>query len=415
LELVCFILPGLVKALFGVETMFTRSTASMFNTTFFAAMFWLTYLCVDPILKAAYTLRCFYGESRQSGEDLKAELRQFTVSRQAAVGAVAVLLATIALSALSQNSGESGRGQPHSKTLRVSREPDGFPTGLGARLPSAAFLEFGTLASLAATTDSEVAPNPTTTSPTVSPPELDRAIQDTIQHRKYTWRAPRKKEAERDDTSSNGGFLTRFFERVQGMLGKWFHAMGNWIDRLLRRIFGGSQTPTAPKPSGYNWILLLQFLLWVHAAAVVAGLVIFIYRLIRDRRPREEPIASEAIQPTPDVSDENVGAEHLPEDGWAKLARELLARGEFRLALRAFYLSSLANLAGRNLITLARFKSNRDYERELGRRAHSFPELLSTFGQNVSVFDRIWYGLHEINSELVNQFASNVDRIKGAP
>src|ERR1043166_8355516 len=77
LSSVCFLLPQILKVLFGVETMFTRSTASMFNTTFFAAMFWLTYLCVDPILKAAYTLRCFYGESRQSGEDLKAELRQF--------------------------------------------------------------------------------------------------------------------------------------------------------------------------------------------------------------------------------------------------------------------------------------------------------------------------------------------------
>jgi hypothetical protein len=80
---VCFLLPGLVKVLFGVESMFTRSTASMLNTTFFAAMFWLTYLCVDPIFKAVYTLRCFYGESRQSGEDLRAELRLFSISAKA--------------------------------------------------------------------------------------------------------------------------------------------------------------------------------------------------------------------------------------------------------------------------------------------------------------------------------------------
>jgi hypothetical protein len=259
----------------------------------------------------------------------------------------------------------------------------------------------------------EPAPAPSSAAPTVSPPELDRAIQDTIQHRKYTWRGPRTKEEKPDAISgSNNGFLTRFFERVNEMLSKWARGFGNWLDRLMRRLFRTSPTPIAPKTSGYNWILLLQFLLWVLAAAVLVGIGIFIYRLIRDRRPREEPIASEAIQPTPDLTDENVGAEQLPEDGWTKLARELLARGEFRLALRAFYLSSLAHLAGRNLITLARFKSNRDYERELGRRAHSFPELLSTFGQNVSVFDRIWYGLHEINGDLVNEFATNVDRIK---
>jgi len=86
----------------------------------------------------------------------------------------------------------------------------------------------------------------------------------------------------------------------------------------------------------------------------------------------------------------NLGAEQLPEDGWTKLARELLERGELRLALRAFYLASLARLAERNLISLAKFKSNRDYEQELRRRGHSFPDMLALFSENVGVFDRIW-------------------------
>jgi hypothetical protein len=114
----------------------------------------------------------------------------------------------------------------------------------------------------------------------------------------------------------------------------------------------------------------------------------------------------------PDLSDENLGAEQLPEDGWTKLARELLAGGDLRLALRAFYLASLAHLAQRNLIKLEKFKSNREYERELNRRAHSLPALLGAFGQNVSVFDRSWYGLHEIDSELVSEFAANLERMR---
>jgi hypothetical protein len=118
------------------------------------------------------------------------------------------------------------------------------------------------------------------------------------------------------------------------------------------------------------------------------------------------------MQPAPDLSDETVGAEQLPEDGWTALGRELLERGELRLALRAFYLGSLAHLASRQLISLARFKSNRDYERELRRRGHSFPALLSTFGENVSVFERIWYGAHEINRELVQQFLARVEQIR---
>ena len=80
--------------------------------------------------------------------------------------------------------------------------------------------------------------------------------------------------------------------------------------------------------------------------------------------------------------------------------------------MRAYYLASLAHLAERNLITIARHKSNRDYERELRRRAHTAPAVLPLFSENVSTFDRVWYGLHEVTRELLEAFASNVTRIK---
>jgi hypothetical protein len=71
------VLPELFRMLTCVETQFTQSIGNVLNTTFFATAFWLTYLCVDPIAKAVYVLRCFYGESLRSGEDLKAELKSF--------------------------------------------------------------------------------------------------------------------------------------------------------------------------------------------------------------------------------------------------------------------------------------------------------------------------------------------------
>ena len=96
------------------------------------------------------------------------------------------------------------------------------------------------------------------------------------------------------------------------------------------------------------------------------------------------------------------------------MARDFLARGELRLALRAFYLASLAHLAQRNLVTIARYKSNHDYERELSRRAHALPEVMSTFTENVSIFDRIWYGMHEVNGAMIDHFQRNVEKIKTA-
>jgi hypothetical protein len=67
--------PQLLKMFTGVETVFTRSQAGIFNTTFFAVVGSLTYLLCNPLLKAIYALRCFYAESVRSGADLTAELR----------------------------------------------------------------------------------------------------------------------------------------------------------------------------------------------------------------------------------------------------------------------------------------------------------------------------------------------------
>ncbi len=70
--------PYLVKTFFGIESFFTRSGPSaLLNTTFFAVSLAVSYLCINPISKAVYVLRCFYGDSIRSGIDLKADLQRF--------------------------------------------------------------------------------------------------------------------------------------------------------------------------------------------------------------------------------------------------------------------------------------------------------------------------------------------------
>jgi len=68
-------LPSLLRMLFGVDTAFTQAGMhSVFNTTYLACSFALTYLFVDPLIKTVFVLRCFYAQSVRSGDDLKAEL-----------------------------------------------------------------------------------------------------------------------------------------------------------------------------------------------------------------------------------------------------------------------------------------------------------------------------------------------------
>jgi len=357
----CLVLPELFKMLFGIESAYSKSPFAMLNTTFFAGMVGLTYLCVDPILKAIYALRCFYGESLQSGKDLKAELKSFAISPQK-LTAILVICLTFFLASPSKS-------------------------------------------------ESVTSPVAPPANQNISPSDLDHAISQTIHESKYVWRMPREQV---EDSDSQKGVIAKFFDKVGAMFRKWAREASDWLQKLLRNLFSNRQTySSGTESSGYGWIMSEEVLLYTLGAVVLAALALFLYRVWRGRQVLPTVVV-QAILPVPDIADENVRADQLPEDGWTKLAREFLERGEFRLAMRAFYLASLSHLAARNLIGIALFKSNREYERELRRRAHSFPDLLSVFGDNIFAFERIWYGKHEVNRELVDQFATNVEKIKGA-
>ena len=301
-----------------------------------------------------------------------------------------------------------GANRPHFKLAAVQ-------TAIFYLLSSIFVLAF--TPAFAAQTAPAPAPAPNNPAPSgLSSSQLDGAINQTIHENKYIWRMPREKI---DDADANEGPVARFFEKIGDMFRKWAHAVGHWLNQVLRaigdwlnKLLGRNKTSYAG--SSGSWGTPVELLLWALLAVVACGLAIFLYRVWRDRSISRTTVAAQAIVSVPDLRDENVGADQLPEDEWMKLGRELLARGELRLAMRAFYLASLSHLAARNLISIARFKSNREYERELLRRGHSFPELLSMFGQNISVFEAIWYGMHDVSPDSVNQFALTVEKIKTA-
>jgi hypothetical protein len=157
-------------------------------------------------------------------------------------------------------------------------------------------------------------------------------------------------------------------------------------------------------------LLSVKPLLYLLLILVIAALLFLVWQLWRQRTPPLE-LADQRAAVVPDLSDEQVFADALPANEWLVLARQHLEQGELTLALRAFYLASLALLAQQELITVAKFKSNRDYQRELQRRAHSHPALLAIFAENVDVFERAWYGMHEIDRPAVERFGQNYERI----
>ena len=127
---------------------------------------------------------------------------------------------------------------------------------------------------------------------------------------------------------------------------------------------------------------------------------------------RRKTVVAEAVTPLPDLHADDVQADELPEDGWLQLARDLVNRGELRLALRAAYLAGLAHLGQQQLVSIARHKSNLDYRRELRRRARTREEMLAAFDDNLLVFERAWYGDHGVTLPMFEEFTQNLERIR---
>ena len=355
--------PQLLKMLLGIETVFSRSgAAAYFNSTFLAATLVTAYYCVDPLSKAIYVLRSFQGASLATGTDLKVELAAFR--RAARTAAVAVILL--------------------------------FASTGGARAadPARAAAQAGAAA------------------PSISPPDLNRSIEQVLKRDEFTWRMPREPE-NLNDAQMN--WFARFIRDsanalADGMREAW-HAwkkVRDWFEKLWP---ASKESTTTERGSGVDWANLLRWLMVILIIAISSVIAILIFRLWKQKRPRKVVLA-QAMPASPDLADENVVASQLPEDGWLKLARELLDKGDRRLALRAYYLASLAHLAEREMIAIAKFKSNREYETELRRRTRALAELHLAFAENVGIFDRVWYGLHEVTQDALFQFQSNLERIR---
>ena len=133
------------------------------------------------------------------------------------------------------------------------------------------------------------------------------------------------------------------------------------------------------------------------------------------RRTRRAVVAAQAVTaaaPPVNLADESLTADRLPEAEWLALADEWMAKGDFRLALRAMYLAALNYLSARDLVSLRRWKSGLDYRRELTRRARSKPDLSPVFERSVAIFEQGWYGRHLVDRAMAESLANGFNEMR---
>ena len=353
----------LAKAVTGVESEFTRIPWTLLSSALYATTIMASYLIVGPLVKSVYVLRCFYSLSRKNGEDL------IVAFRRAAAPALALITAVLFFAA-----GSSLQAAPEAAVAPVVAENPGVKA---------------------------------------DPAQLDRNIREVLQREAFQWRLPREEKREDKDR----GWIASFLKSV----GEWLDKAGKWVsetfDKLLvekikewlRQLRHGPNFDDAPTTAA-AWAESAQLVLKVLLIVLGLIIVVMLIRFLR-RTPPAKATAAVAAMPEVNLDSDHIIASQLPENEWLRLAQEKIDSGDYRLAMRAFFLATLAHLGERKLLMIRKSKSNGDYVRELALRARDRNDLRGMFTDSVRTFDWAWYGWHDVTRDLLDQFRTNHQHI----
>jgi hypothetical protein len=234
----------------------------------------------------------------------------------------------------------------------------------------------------------------------VTPAELDSKIRHTLKSPEYSWQIP--EEIAANDSPRWMRDVIQFAKWVRHGI----RIAMEWIGARLREWFHSEpvvmQPGKKPPETGLRWA--------IYAALVLIAIVaLLLLRRALSAKKTARPGSPTAIRPLDRKGD--LLASELPEDEWMRLAREALDRGDLRVALRAAYLANLAWLGSAGLVAISKFKSNRDYEREVRLRSRS-DEITSLLRSNREVFESAWYGDACKTREDVERIQRNLVRMR---
>jgi hypothetical protein len=239
-------------------------------------------------------------------------------------------------------------------------------------------------------------------------PAFDRQIERVLQNPEYNWR-----EKDGSDKAAPGENKSSIVEQWMASIRQMLLSLGSWVRDLVKWLLkpfdlkAPMDQPAVLRTS--RWLNALGYVLW---AAFAGILILFLFRILKLKASK---LPSSIVPlPKPDLASEEITANQLPDNEWSALAREKMASGEFRQAQRALFLAILSYLASHRLIVVERWKSNTDYEKELGHKAKHLSELPTLFAQSRLGFERCWYGANNVTLEDLENYNTIYERIKHA-
>ena len=193
----------------------------------------------------------------------------------------------------------------------------------------------------------------------------------------------------------------------------WWRRFLKWLAEALKDLFKRDDAPARSSPtftgdSGTDAANVLVVLL---IGLVLAVLVAVLLRALGRQQKDESAQLEVSTLDSKALGQDPMSALSRPPEGWAHLADELAARGEYREAVRSLYLALLSRLHREGAILYDSTLSNWDYLRQFkGRR-----ECLPPFRELTRRFDFTWYGNLPVGADGYRDFRTLTEPLLTAP
>ncbi|MFL5355346.1 DUF4129 domain-containing protein [Archangium sp.] len=345
------------RKLLGIDLTFAERFASLDNTAWLVFLVAVTFTLFEPLRAATSTLLLVDGRVRQEGLDLLAAVQQLPSRPTAASGgarnAALVLLAVLGTCLL----GTPARAQP-------SEAP----------------------ASRAARTDARAA---------------QAQARDILSRPEFQVPGPEAPEDPSQETPK--------VEEPPGAWQRFLTWVAEALEKLFKRDADAPVRSTAPVTSGLGAAHVLVVAL---IAGVLVVLALLLLRALGEKlKDGEGPRLEVSTQDATTLAADPMNALSRPPEGWAHLADELAARGEYREAVRGLYLALLSRLHRDGVIHYDTTLSNWDYLRQFRSRR----EWLPSFRELTLRFDFAWYGNLPVGADGYRDFRALCSPILSTP
>lgn len=183
-------------------------------------------------------------------------------------------------------------------------------------------------------------------------------------------------------------WLVEIIKKIYKFLEDLFKKFWEWLSKLLEKLhfnFGGAG-------EGAKTIeVIAKIVIIVLGAAALVLLTLLIIRLLRGRRKKIAELEES----------EELAAFASDPDAAFQLAQRFRAEGDCRMAFRYLFINLLTEFNRREVIRIAKYKTNRSYLREAEASGKIDSGAVSPF---FNTFNRVWYGGKPLKSEALEEF-----------